>query len=293
MLAQSNAGRWSIHICVGSSEQAVSLDSACAISLYRCSITSFPEAWYVVVATVPGHQAAVRVWNRTGRSSLGCYPENRGTQRVRGRVGTGPQFHITVPATLPPIRYLSSDRIVTGSVRKSCIFSPSFTSRCQICDWANIRWIAVKYSDISAEKCGFSIATQRILVGSPIWEREEKEGLTLHNLRTNHVTIRSELRYLIGAKIVDLKCRVFGGHPLERSGSGLEPDPEPDREFGPVANTNGMWSWGCSGHWNVWGGGYSISRSPHLHLLPHFPESRTGRLPPRKDVCYFLRCTLF
>jgi len=139
MLAQSNAGRWSIHICVGSSEQAVSLDSACAISLYRCSITSFPEAWYVVVATVPGHQAAVRVWNRTGRSGSGCYPENRGTQRVRGRVGTGPRFHITVPATLPPIRYLSSDRIVTGSVRKSCIFSPSFTSRCQICDWANIR----------------------------------------------------------------------------------------------------------------------------------------------------------
>ena len=37
---------------------------------------------------------------------------------------------------------------------------------------------------------------------------------------------------------MDLKCRVFGGNPLQRSGSGLEPDPEPNREFGPVANTS-------------------------------------------------------
>jgi len=32
--------------------------------------------------------------------------------------------------------------------------------------------------------------------------REVKEGLKLHNLRTDHVTIRSELIYLIGAKAV-------------------------------------------------------------------------------------------
>ena len=64
-----------------------------------------------------------------------------------------------------------------------------------------------------------------------------KEGLKLHNLPTDHVTIRSELRYFIGAKIVDLICRVFGENPLQRSGSGLELDPELNREFGPVANT--------------------------------------------------------
>jgi len=34
-----------------------------------------------------------------------------------------------------------------------------------------------------------------------------------------------------------LKCRVLCGNPLQRFGSGLEPDPEPIREFGPVANT--------------------------------------------------------
>jgi len=67
----------------------------------------------VVLATVPGYPAAVRVWNRTRWSSPGCYPENRGTQRVRGRVGPEPRFHITVPATLAPIKYLSSDRIMT------------------------------------------------------------------------------------------------------------------------------------------------------------------------------------
>jgi hypothetical protein len=39
-------------------------------------------------------------------------------------------------------------------------------------------------------------------------------GLKLHNLRTDHVTIQSELTYLIGAKIGVLKCRVFGGNPL-------------------------------------------------------------------------------
>jgi len=67
----------------------------------------------VVLATVPGYPAAVRVWNRTGWSSPGCSPENRGTHRVRGRVGPEPRFHITVPASLAPIKYLSSDHIMT------------------------------------------------------------------------------------------------------------------------------------------------------------------------------------
>jgi len=32
--------------------------------------------------------------------------------------------------------------------------------------------------------------------------------------------------------------RVLCGNPLQRFGSGLEPDPEPTQEFGPVANTS-------------------------------------------------------
>jgi len=31
--------------------------------------------------------------------------------------------------------------------------------------------------------------------------------------------------------------RVLCGNPLQRFSSGLEPDPEPNREFEPVANT--------------------------------------------------------
>jgi hypothetical protein len=67
----------------------------------------------VVLGTVPGYPAAVRDWNRTGWSCTGCYPETRGTHRVQGRVGTGPQFHITVPGALASIKYLGSDRIMT------------------------------------------------------------------------------------------------------------------------------------------------------------------------------------
>ena len=199
---------------------------------------------WLVLATVPGYPAAVRVWNWTGSSTPGCYPENRGTHRVWGQVGTGLRFHITVPSTLAPIKYLSSDRIVTWSVRRLCNIRPSFTSRCQICDWSNIRRIAVKEGDISGEKCRFSIATQWILVRSQMWEREAKEGPKLHNLHTDHVTIRSELRYLIGAKIVDLKCRVFGENPLQQSGSGSELHPELNQEIGPVPNTTWEHRWG-------------------------------------------------
>ena len=82
--------------------------------------------------------------------------------------------------------------------------------------------------------------------------REVKEGLKLDNLRTDHVMIRSELKYLIRVKIVDLKCRVFGGktapfptvrvfrvlRPVATVRFRVEPNPEPTGEFGSVANTS-------------------------------------------------------
>ena len=89
-----------------------------------------------------------------------------------------------------------------------------------------------------SETSWFSIATQWILVGSHIWDREVKERLELHNLHSDYIMIRSELKYLIGGKVVMLKCWVLCGNPLQQLGSGLEPDPEPNREFGTVANTN-------------------------------------------------------
>ena len=61
----------------------------------------------------------------------------------------------------------------------------------------------MKERHISGEIAGFPIVTRRILVRLQIWEREVKEGLKLDNVPTDHVTIQSELKYLIGAKIVD------------------------------------------------------------------------------------------
>ena len=98
----------------------------------------------LVLATVRCCPAAVRVWNRIGPSSPGCYPEYRCTRRVRGRVRTGSLFHCTVPTTLARMRYLSSHRIMTCSVRKLCRAGRSFTSRIAICDPTDIRSVAVK-----------------------------------------------------------------------------------------------------------------------------------------------------
>jgi hypothetical protein len=68
-----------------------------------------------------------------------------------------------------------------------------------------------------------------------------KERLKLHNMHIDHVTIRSELKYLIGAKDLALQwpgfevepgpnAKVWGFHvvkPLPRFGSGSNPNPEP------------------------------------------------------------------
>jgi len=54
----------------------------------------------------------------------------------------------------------------------------------------------------SRKICRYFTATPRILVESQIRNQELKERPKLHNLRTDHVMIRSELKYLIGAKVV-------------------------------------------------------------------------------------------
>jgi hypothetical protein len=79
-----------------------------------------------------------------------------------------------------------------------------------------------------------------------------EERVELHNLRTDHLIIRSELKYLIGGKVVMFKCWVFGGitgqfpvrgvfrmvRPAATVRFRVETDPEPTWEFGPVANTS-------------------------------------------------------
>ena len=79
-----------------------------------------------------------------------------------------------------------------------------------------------------------------------------KLRLKLHNLRIDDVMIWSEHRYFIGAKIVNLKCRVFGSKtgpfstvqvccvltPVATVRIKVEPEPEPNQEFGTMANTS-------------------------------------------------------
>jgi len=105
------------------------------------------------------------------------------------------------PGISPPIRDLSSDRIVTWSVGRLCSFSSSFTSRSQICGRTNIRWVAIENPQISSEIWCYFTAIQPMLVQTQIWQQEVKERLKLHNLHIDHVLIRSELKYLIGAKV--------------------------------------------------------------------------------------------
>jgi hypothetical protein len=138
-----------------------------------------------VLATGPGNPAAVRVLT-SGLVCFGSLPGQKPDTRCHGGFvnrtihiradfclgctwTTGP-FHgsSAFPPNVAPIKYLSSDGIITRSVRRLCSFSCSFTSRCQICDRTNIRGIAVKLRNILRENGGFSITTQRIFVRSQI-----------------------------------------------------------------------------------------------------------------------------
>jgi len=42
-------------------------------------------------------------------------------------------------------------------------------------------------------------------------------------------------------EMLTFEGRVLCGNPLELFGSGLKADPQPTREFGPVANTHSTW----------------------------------------------------
>jgi len=107
-------------------------------------------------------------------------------------------WHFNIKS-LAPIKYLSSDGIMTQSICKLCSFMRTFTSRFQICDRTNIHWVAIESLQISLEIWLYFTAILRILVRSQIWKREVKERIKLHNLHIDHVTIWPELKYLIGA----------------------------------------------------------------------------------------------
>jgi hypothetical protein len=166
---------------------------------------------YVTVATLYHFEVIVlatgrnsRVGSRYGSTRNRTMATGLNTPKTR-TVAIGPvlppktrHFKFTI---LAPIKYLSSDRIVTWSVCRLCSFSRSFTFRSQIWDRTNIRCVAIENPPIWRKISRYLTATLRILVESQIWEREVKARLNLHNLRTDHVMIRSELKYLTGTKV--------------------------------------------------------------------------------------------
>jgi len=108
-------------------------------------------------------------------------------------------FNLT---SLAPIKYWSSDPIVTWSICRFCCDSRSCTSSFHICNPINIDWVAIQNLWILPKiSCSFA-ATQQILVKSQFWQQQVAEQHTLHNLSTNHVTIHSELRKLNEARLV-------------------------------------------------------------------------------------------
>ena len=135
-------------------------------------------------------------------------------------------FSIT---TLGPIKNLISDHIVTWSVCRLFSSSRSFTSRVQIWDPTNIHWVAIENPKISCTIGLCFIATQRISLRSQTCQREVKEGPELHNLHTDHLVIRTELKYLIAAKVArTVKMEPWSGynpakHRSFMSGPGNKP----------------------------------------------------------------------
>ena len=176
-----------------------------SVYLEACSITASKCIAKLVQLRPPStspnsHNYSLQVVLATGPNSRfgsgsGSEPE---LDRCNGLPPKTRHFKSTI---VPPIKYLSSDHIVTWSVRRLCSFSPSFPSRSHIYDRTNIRWVAIENPHFLAEIPLFFAAIQRILVQSQIWQQEVKEGLKLHNLHIDHVMIRSEPKYFIGAKV--------------------------------------------------------------------------------------------
>jgi len=103
--------------------------------------------------------------------------------------------------TFDPIKYLSSDRIVTWSIRRLCWISRSSTCRGQICDPTIIRTVTIQNPWMLPNMVCFFNATQRLLVGSRNWMWEVKVRLIVYNLQIDHITIWSQLMFFIGAKV--------------------------------------------------------------------------------------------
>jgi len=169
--------------------------------------------------------------------------------------------------TLSPIKYLSSDRIMTWSVGRLCSSSRSFPSRSEICDPTNICWVAIENPLILHKICpcfhSHPTNTSRIAnqkaggervartAQSMYWSCHDKMRTQILNCRqrSKNRKVETAVRFQPGRKRAGL-CPAQETNPPRRSGSGfwlgLEPNwTEPPAKMrttggspGPVANTS-------------------------------------------------------
>jgi hypothetical protein len=154
------------------------------------------------------------IWNRTVAT---CLTTRKPCATGNGLVLLPKHRHFNI-TTLPPIKYLSSDHIMTWSVCRLCSSTRSVTLQIRIYDPTNIRWVAIEYLPISLTMRSVFAGTQRISVGLQLVLREVKEWPEVQNLHTDRLTMNWEFKYLIGGQgvgTVKLELQ-SGSNPAEK-----------------------------------------------------------------------------
>jgi hypothetical protein len=82
--------------------------------------------------------------NRTAQVLAGCYPDRTYTPGFLAGFEPDRGSNFKFPTTWAPIKFLSSDRIMTWWIRRLSNCMSSCTSSNQICDPTDIRRVAVK-----------------------------------------------------------------------------------------------------------------------------------------------------
>jgi len=157
----------------------------------------------VVLATGPNSQFDFRSGSNPELDRCNRFYHTKTWTFAIGLVLPPKTRHFNV-ATLAPIKYLSSDGIVTWSVRRLYIITRTISSYIQNWDGTKILCVAIKNPGISHLTCHHFTATQRMLVASQFWIQKVNELPKLYNLHTDLVMIWSEPKYLMSAKVLPM-----------------------------------------------------------------------------------------
>ena len=145
----------------------------------------------LVLATVPNSQFGSRSGSSPERDNCNMFHHTKIRTIAIWTILPPISQHVNF-TTLDPMKYLSSDHIMTWSICKLCSIGRSFTYRCQIYDRTNIHRAAIKNPQLTNQIWHYFAVIQEILVTSQIWMREVEELLKLHTQHIDHVTIQSE-----------------------------------------------------------------------------------------------------